>query len=176
MSWTRTFVVALIILALGYIAVVAPQRTRLADASAREVQLRLRFERGQRNFVHLDALKRQMRELDARLERLQDLLPTQFDEAAERAAVQAVAAQSGVQLEDLRYQEALQREFYGEIPFTLQASGSFPDLYHFLLAVFEAAGPIRSIDVAELDGDPDSDVVELTLAGRSFLYFEEHSP
>jgi len=107
-------------------AELAVRRTRLTS-------LRTDAARGMATVRRLPEFEGQVAELEGRLESLQAVLPEEKDVADILRRLQALATQSNLSIQRFTPQPSVQQTMYVEVPFKLQAEGT----YHSLGAFFE---------------------------------------
>ncbi|MEO7274123.1 MAG: type 4a pilus biogenesis protein PilO [Vicinamibacterales bacterium] len=107
-------------------AELALRRTRLTS-------LRNDSARGMATVRRLPEFEGQVAQLEGRLQSLQAVLPEQKDVADILRRLQGLAAQSNLSIQRFTPQPMVQQALYAEVPFKIQAEGS----YHNLGAFFE---------------------------------------
>jgi type IV pilus assembly protein PilO len=116
------------------------RRTRLAG-------LRNDVVRGQATAQRLPAFQAQVGQLEDRLDSLRAVLPEEKDVADILRRIQGLAAQSNLSIQRFTPQPLVQQGIYAEVPFKLQAEGT----YHSLGAFFDRLSKFpRIINVSDI--------------------------
>jgi type IV pilus assembly protein PilO len=141
-----------------------------ADIAARQTRLtalRADVERGLNTARRLPEFQAQVAELERRLESLQTALPQEKDVADILRRVQGLATQSNLAIQRFTPQPPKQQTLYAELPYKLQAEGTFHNLGFF----FDRIGKFpRIINVSEISikaktpPEPDATVVAECIA------------
>lgn len=93
--------------------------------------LRADIVRGQATARRLPEFQAQVTELEQRLENLKAVLPEQKDVADILRRVQGLATESNLTIQRFTPQESKQQPLYAELPYKLQAEGTYHDLGEF---------------------------------------------
>jgi len=108
-------------------------QAELATRRTRLTSLRADATRGMATVRRLPEFEGQVSDLESRLQSLQAVLPEEKDVADILRRLQGLAAQSSLSIQRFTPQPAIQQPMYAEVPFKLQAEGT----YHNLGAFFE---------------------------------------
>ena len=119
------------------------------SARARELSaIRGRIRTGQDTARQLPEFRRQVAELEARLDSLKPILPDERDAGDLLRRVQTLAVQSNLQVLTFRPQAITTREMHAEWPIALELEGT----YHNLAIFFDRVGKFtRIINITGLD-------------------------
>jgi type IV pilus assembly protein PilO len=121
-----------------------------ADIDARQSRLaamRNDIARGVSTARRLPEFQAQVTELEGRLENLKAVLPEEKDVADILRRVQGLATQSNLTIQRFTPQEPKQQALYAELPYRLQAQGTYHDLGEFMDRVSKFP---RIINVSDL--------------------------
>jgi len=105
-----------------------------ADIDARQTRLtalRADIDRGRATARRLPEFQAQVAELERKLEGLKAVLPQDKDVADILRRVQGLATQSNLTIQRFTPQEPKQQALYAELPYKLQAEGTFHNLGYF---------------------------------------------
>ena len=105
----------------------------IATRHARLAVLTADVRRGQATARRLPEFRRQVSQLEGRLEGLRAVLPEEKDVADILRRLQGLATQSNLSIQRFTPQPPVQKAMYAEVPFKLQAEGT----YHNLGAFFD---------------------------------------
>ena len=119
----------------------------IATRQARLATLRADIARGVATARRLPEFQAQVTDLENRLENLRAVLPEQKDVADILRRVEGLAIQSNLRIQRFTPQPAKQQALYSELPYKLQAEGT----YHDLATFFDRVGKFhRIINVGEI--------------------------
>jgi type IV pilus assembly protein PilO len=118
--------------------------------------------RGVATAQQLPQFEAQVAELEERLETLSQVIPEQKDVADILRRIQGLAARSNLSIQRFQPGKVVQQKLYQEIPYKLQAEGT----YHSLAAFFDQVSKFpRIINISEISikakdsGDPTRTIV-----------------
>jgi type IV pilus assembly protein PilO len=141
---------------------VSEMEADMAVRQARLVTLRADVDRGVATAQQLPQFEAQVAELEERLDTLRQVIPEQKDVADILRRIQGLAARSNLSIQRFQPGKVVQQKLYAEIPYKLQAEGT----YHNLAAFFEQVGKFpRIINISEISirakdsGDPARTIV-----------------
>jgi len=122
-----------------------------ADMAARDAQLRAiraDMNKGLATAKKLDDFRRQVADLEARLNGLRAVLPEEKDAADLLRRMQIVAAQSNLTIKSFKPSPIVTKQLHAEWPITLELDGT----YHNLALFFDRVGKFtRIVNVSGLD-------------------------
>jgi type IV pilus assembly protein PilO len=120
---------------------------------ARLTALRKDIQKGVATARQLPEFQAQVDELERRLESLRAVLPEEKDVADILRRIQALATQSNLSIQRFTPQAAVQQTLYAEVPFKLQAEGTYHNLGYFFDRISKFP---RIINVGEISIRPRS--------------------
>jgi type IV pilus assembly protein PilO len=138
-----------------YQAEVATRQTRLTA-------MRKDITKGVATARRLPEFQGQVDQLEDRLQSLAAVLPEQKDVADILKSVQTLASQSSLSLQGFSPKPTVQQALYAEVPFRIQAEGTYHNLGHFFDRISKFP---RIINVSEIsirpktDGNPSTTIV-----------------
>jgi type IV pilus assembly protein PilO len=115
-----------------YYRVETPAQTAMAARTAELNQITLRVQQGQAAARRLPEFRKEIQELEARLEVLKPILPTERDAGDLLRRVQTLAVQSNLTILGFRPQAITLNEMHAEWPIALQLEGNYHNLGLFL--------------------------------------------
>lgn len=119
----------------------------MALRHSRLVALRADVARGVATAEQLPQFEAQVAELEDRLETLRQVIPEQKDVADILRRIQGLAVKSNLSIQRFQPGKVVQQKLYAEIPYRLQAEGT----YHNLAAFFDQISKFpRIINVSEI--------------------------
>jgi len=126
---------------------VAEVQADIEMRQARLTSLRADIARGVATAKQLPQFESQVSELESRLENLRQVLPEEKDVADILRRIQGLATKSNLKIQRFQPGKVVQQKLYAEIPYKLQAEGT----YHNLGAFFDQISKFpRIINVSEI--------------------------
>jgi type IV pilus assembly protein PilO len=153
---------------------VKPAQESLAQRQAQLDTLRADIKRGIETAQRLPEFRRQVADLEAQLERLRPVLPTEKDVAELLRRIQAMATQSNLTIRGFAPQAVATRTMYAEWPIGLQIEGTYHNLGNFLERVskFDRIINVNGIHIkAKADGGP-GDSITADCTATTFVLIE----
>ena len=123
------------ILAAGYFMVVKSQQELLAQEQAREVDLRKLYERRAEEAANLEAYRVQMAEIEKNFGVLLSQLPEDTEVPGLLDDISNVGVNNGLALDFIGLKPEQRKEFYVELPITIEATGTYHDFGAFVSGV-----------------------------------------
>jgi type IV pilus assembly protein PilO len=109
-----------------------PAQESIAQREAQLATLQTEIQRGLGTARRLPEFRRQVRDLEAQLERLRPVLPSEKDVADLLRRIQGMATQSNLAIRGFAPQAVATRQMYAEWPIGLQIEGTYHNLGTFL--------------------------------------------
>lgn len=109
-----------------------PAQESISQREAQLATLQAEIQRGQATARRLPEFRRQVRDLEAQLERLRPVLPSEKDVADLLRRIQGMATQSNLTIRGFAPQAVATRQMYAEWPIGLQVEGTYHNLGSFL--------------------------------------------
>ena len=126
---------------------VSETQSDIALRQTRLTALRADIAKGVATARQLPQFQAQVSELEGRLESLRQILPEEKDVADTLRRIQSLAAKSNLAIQRFQPGKVVQQKMYAEIPYKLQAEGT----YHNLGAFFDEISRFpRIINVSEI--------------------------
>jgi type IV pilus assembly protein PilO len=109
-----------------------PAQESIAQREAQLATIQAEIQRGLGTARRLPEFRRQVRDLEAQLERLRPVLPSEKDVADLLRRIQGMATQSNLTIRGFAPQAVATRQMYAEWPIGLQLEGTYHNLGAFL--------------------------------------------
>ena len=109
-----------------------PAQESIAQREAQLATIQAEIQRGLGTARRLPEFRRQVRDLEAQLERLRPVLPSEKDVADLLRRIQGMATQSNLTIRGFAPQAVATRQMYAEWPIGLQVEGTYHNLGSFL--------------------------------------------
>lgn len=152
----------------------APNAVDIEEMDAEIRQLESEIQRVQRVATRLPELEEEMGRLESDLELLGHILPEEREEDQLLRRVEAVAAESNLNVRKFTFQPPVPHEFYAEYPLELELVGTYHDLARFFdrIAKFARIINVDSIRISTFGGEG-SATVQATCRAMTFIFLEE---
>jgi len=149
--------------------------------TAREAQLaavQADIQRGLQTARRLPEFRRQVTDLEAQLERLRPVLPSEKDVADLLRRIQGMATQSNLVIRGFSPQAVATRQLYAEWPIGLQIEGTYHNLGGFLERVskFPRIINVNGIHIKARDGGTPNDSITAECTATTFVLVEAKKP
>ena len=127
--WVLAFVGAL---AMGYFLRVTTLQDDLAKVQAKEGSLRADYEKKAFEAAHLEAYRRQQKEMEESFEAILRQLPSDTEIPGLIEDITLVGVKNGLTFSNIALNPEVRHEFYVEKPISISVSGSYHDLSAFV--------------------------------------------
>ncbi|GHB20434.1 type 4a pilus biogenesis protein PilO [Salinicola rhizosphaerae] len=138
--------------------------------TAQEAEALTRFETLSYQAVNLPAMQAQMDELQARMQRVLERLPSDAEVPALLDAISDAAREQQLDIDSLKLRPTVEQEFYLEQPFDIQVRGDYHQIAAFLARV--AAMP-RIVTLHDFTLTPVDDRLRLAMVAKTYRYRED---
>lgn len=180
-SWPRALkalcfgILAVIVLALGYLVVIADKRAGLAGAEQHEVDLRREFAALATTASGLDAHRASLAEATAALDQSLARLPIDTEVPGLVEDITRAAVDHDLVIDRIELGPERQVGFYRELPIAIGVAGDYHDIGSF---AGDIAGLPRLVTLHDFDLTPRSGSRDLDLAieARTYRYADEPEP
>ena len=122
-------------LVAGYIYDIAPLREELARVTATEQTLRQDFKVKAAKAANLEAYRKQMIEMEETFGALLSQLPTDTEVPGLLEDITEVGVSNGLEISSIKLQPEVAKEFYVELPISIQVKGPYHDLAAFVSGI-----------------------------------------
>ena len=122
-------------LVAGYIYDIAPLREELARVTATEQTLRQDFKTKAAKAANLEAYRKQMIEMEETFGALLSQLPTDTEVPGLLEDITEVGVSNGLEISSIKLQPEVAKEFYVELPISIQVKGPYHDLVAFVSGI-----------------------------------------
>lgn len=121
--------------ALGIYMFIQDKHLAVEREVLRESELKSQFEDKSFRVANLDALRRQMADVEERFSEILKQLPTDKEVPGLLENISDIGRQAGLSIESIALQSESQTQFYIELPINIQASGTYHQLGEFVSGV-----------------------------------------
>lgn len=160
---------------------VKPAQESLTQREAQLATVRADIQRGLATARRLPEFRRQVADLEAQLDRLRPVLPSEKDVADLLRRIQGMATQSNLTIRGFAPQAVATRQMYAEWPIGLQIEGTYHNLGNFLERVskFPRIINVTSIHIKAMDakdGANSGDTITADCTATTFVLIEPKKP
>ncbi|WP_372747626.1 type 4a pilus biogenesis protein PilO [Litorivivens sp.] len=128
-------VVFLAVVIGGYFQLIAPLRVELAQVTAKEQDLREEYKRKAFKAANLAAYRKQMIEMEETFGALLSQLPTDTEVPGLLEDITEEGVSNGLEITSIKLQPEVKKEFYIELPISIQVKGPYHDLAAFVSGI-----------------------------------------
>ncbi|MEH6389588.1 type IV pilus inner membrane component PilO [Pseudomonas profundi] len=167
-------VLVFVILAfLGYHFHLKDLQASLQRSQAQEVALRKDFADKSFRAANLDAYKEQLAEIEERFGTLLKQLPSDTEVPGLLEDITQMGLNSGLEFESITLQPEAAKQFYAELPISIQVQGNYHDIGTFVSSV---AGLPRIVTLHDFtiapvsEGNPD--LLKMSILAKTYRYNE----
>jgi type IV pilus assembly protein PilO len=158
---------------LGYWFHTKDQLVQLDEAEQHEVDLKVIFEKKAQQAANLEAYEQQLEDMRESFGAMLRQLPNKTEVADLLVDVSQTGLASGLEFELFKPKTELPREFYAELPISIQVIGRYHEFGDFISGV--AALP-RIVTVHDVNISPrakDGSLLVMNLTAKTYRYLEE---
>lgn len=155
-----------------------PAQESIAQREAQLATLETEIQRGMQTARRLPAFRRQVSDLEAQLERLRPVLPSEKDVADLLRRIQGMATQSSLTIRGFAPQAVATRQMYAEWPIGLQVEGTYHNLGSFLERVskFPRIINVTGIHIKGREPGPSGSSITAECIATTFVLIEPKKP
>ena len=165
-AWGLVF---LAVLAFGYFFNISDLRLELASGEAREAQLKSEFEAKAFKAANLDALRKQMTEMEESFGALVSQLPSDTEVPGLLEDITNKGLESGLDIKSIQLQPEQAKEFYVELPISISVSGGYHDFGTFVSGI---AGLPRIVTLHNfsIENAKEGSGLTMSIAAKTYRY------
>ena len=161
-----------VVVAGGYYYHIKNLQQQLLAVEGQETTLKQEFERKAFQVANLDALRRQMVEMEESFGALVSQLPSDTEVPGLLEDITNKGLLNGLQISSIDLQPEVSREFYVELPIAIVASGSYHDLGAFISGMAALPRIVTLHDFvirAQTEGGP---ALDISITAKTYRYRE----
>jgi type IV pilus assembly protein PilO len=163
----------LVCLGLGYNFVTKAQLADLNTAQLKETSLKKEFEQKAFDAANLDALRKQMDEMQQIFGALVSQLPSDTEVPGLLEDITATGVDNGLEFQSIELQSELAQEFYIELPIDINVTGSYHDLGAFVSGISSLPRIVTLHDFEILPIDDRPGVMAMKILAKTYRYKDE---
>lgn len=159
---------------LGYWFHTKDQLAELAVAEDKEVGLKVIFETKAKQAVNLEAYEKQLEEMRESFGAMLRQLPNKTEVADLLVDVSQTGLASGLEFQLFQPQGEVPREFYAELPISIQVLGNYHEFGAFVSGVAALPRIVTVHDVGIVNAGKDgTGLLRMTLTAKTYRYIDE---
>ncbi|MET0377588.1 MAG: type 4a pilus biogenesis protein PilO [Spongiibacteraceae bacterium] len=173
-AWVLVF---LLVAVLGYFYNIADLRAQLAQTESKEVQLKKEFEDKAFKAANLEALRKQMVEMEASFGALVSQLPSDTEVPGLLEDITNKGVESGLEIKSIKLEPEQAREFYVELPISIEVTGSYHDFGTFVsgIAGLPRIVTLHNFKIAPAkaegkDKEASTGVLSMSISAKTYRY------
>ena len=159
---------------LGYWFHTKDQLTNLANVEEKEIGLKVIFETKAKQAVNLEAYEKQLEEMRESFGAMLRQLPNKTEVADLLVDVSQTGLASGLEFKLFQPRSEIPREFYAELPISIQVVGNYHEFGDFVSGV--AALPrivtVHNVSIAK-GGKDSSGLLTMNMTAKTYRYIDE---
>ncbi|MDB6061317.1 MAG: pilus assembly protein PilP [Verrucomicrobiaceae bacterium] len=166
-AWTLVFIVLIV---LGYFYNISDLREQLGQVESKELTLKKEFEDKALKAANLDALRKQMVEMEVSFGALVSQLPSDTEVPGLLEDVTNKGVESGLEIKSIKLQPEQAKEFYVELPINIEVTGTYHDFGTFVSGI---AGLPRIVTLHDfkIASDPKTPgVLSMSISASTYRY------
>lgn len=161
--------VVVIVLGLGWKFYVVDKRDSLKREVVKEADLKKVYEDKAFQVSRLDALRKQMADVEERFAELTKQLPTEKEVPGLLDDITNLGTDSGLQIGLIALAPEIKREFYIELPINIKVNGSYHQMGSFVSGI---ASLDRIVTLHDYSISPTSAGVAMSIQAKTYRYNE----
>lgn len=165
--WALAFILFIV---LGYLYNISDLREDLGRVENREGELKKDFEGKALKAANLDALRKQMAQMEESFGALVSQLPSDTEVPGLLEDITNKGVESGLEIKSIQLQPEQAREFYVELPIAIKVTGSYHDFGTFISGI---AGLPRIVTLHDfkISADPKTPgILSMDIAAKTYRY------
>lgn len=165
--WALAFILFIV---LGYLYNISDLREDLGRVENREGELKKDFESKALKAANLDALRKQMAQMEESFGALVSQLPSDTEVPGLLEDITNKGVESGLEIKSIQLQPEQAREFYVELPIAIKVTGSYHDFGTFISGI---AGLPRIVTLHDfkISADPKTPgILSMDIAAKTYRY------
>ncbi len=166
-AWVLVFVV---VVAAGYFYNISDMSDQLTQVQKKEIDLKKEFEDKAFKAANLDALRKQMAEMQQTFGALVSQLPTDTEVPGLLEDITNKGVESGLEIKSIKLQPEQTKEFYVELPINIEVTGTYHDFGTFVSGIASLPRIVTLHDF-KITSDPKAQgVLSMSISAKTYRY------
>lgn len=167
MAWVLVFVLLVV---AGYFYNISDLRDQLAQVERKETDLKKEFEEKAFKAANLEALRKQMGEMEQSFGALVSQLPTDTEVPGLLEDITNKGVESGLEIKSIKLQPEQSKEFYIELPINIEVTGTYHDFGTFVSGIASLPRIVTLHDF-KISSDPKGQgVLSMSISAKTYRY------
>lgn len=165
--------VLFVVILVGYLYIITPKIEQLERVQNEETTLRQTFDEKQRKASNLDAYVEQLAEMEQSFGAMLRQLPDRTDVESLIVDLSQTGARNSLNVELVRPEEEIVKDFYAELPIRLKVFGKFHELARFVsdVAALPRIVTLQDIKISYVDDSSPTDLT-MEMTAKTYRYLE----
>ena len=164
--------IAALVIGLGWHAYLSSFEDELSVSQAEELKLKEDYKTRLRKAVNLDALRKQREQVLQYVTQLEKQLPSKAEMAALLSDINQAGIGRSLQFDLFKPGQTVVRDYYAELPITLQVNGRYHDIGFFAADVANLSRIVTLNNIALAPANKESATLVLNATARTFRYLD----
>ena len=160
--------VFIVLVGVGSHFIITEKHQQLNTEVARENELKNEFNTKSFRVANLDALRRQMADVEERFSEILKQLPTDKEVPGLLEDISDIGRQAGLQIESIALQPERRAQFYIELPINIEVTGTYHQMGEFISGVAAIERIVTLHDYTILNSNDQS--LTMTLNAKTYRY------
>jgi len=166
-AWVLAFVVFMVI---GYVYNISDLRDQLAQVETKELDLKKEFEDKAFKAANLEALRKQMKEMEESFGALVSQLPTDTEVPGLLEDITNKGVESGLEIKSIKLQAEQAKEFYVELPISIEVTGTYHDFGTFVSGIAGLPRIVTLHDFKMVSDPKTPGVLQMSISAKTYRY------
>jgi len=163
----------LVILLVGYYFLIKDKHAEVESLKSKEFSLKEEYRQKAFQVASLEALRKQMADVEGRFAELLRQLPTEKEVPGLLEDITAIGESAGLKFELIELQPERREQFYVELPIKIQAQGNYHQMAEFVsgVAAIKRIVTLHDFTLSPMD---DADVLSMEISAKTYRYDDEN--
>ena len=168
-AWILVFVLVVV---LGYFYNISDLRDQLTQVESKEVDLKREFEDKAFKAANLEALRKQMAEMEVSFGALVKQLPSDTEVPGLIEDITNKGVESGLEIKSIKLEAEQAKEFYVELPISIEVVGSYHDFGTFVsgIAGLPRIVTLHNFKINPADSKGAPGVLSMSISAKTYRY------
>lgn len=163
----------IIIMAVGYYFLIKDKHAEVESLKSKEFSLKEEYRQKAFQVASLEALRKQMEDVEGRFTELLRQLPTEKEVPGLLEDITAIGESAGLKFELIELQPERREQFYVELPIIIIAQGNYHQMAEFVSGV-AAIKRIVTLHDFTLNPVEDAGVLSMEISAKTYRYDDEN--
>jgi len=163
----------IIIMAVGYYFLIKDKHAEVENLKSKEFSLKEEYRQKAFQVASLEALRKQMEDVEGRFTELLRQLPTEKEVPGLLEDITAIGESAGLKFELIELQPERREQFYVELPIKIIAQGNYHQMAEFVSGV-AAIKRIVTLHDFTLSPVEDAGVLSMEISAKTYRYDDEN--